>query len=163
MAKGNKNRFPAEVRARLGQVEYKRRLAFQKLGISPGDVQSVPFVRSSLKRIARILDQDPLDLLAACDHPDARAVHNVYCRVPKSYKRFVSLEDVCTAAKVPPWRVFELVASVAARERALGAAVVAAIWGPRLVQKSVERALQADGVEDRKMIHIAVGFLPSRG
>jgi hypothetical protein len=116
-----------------------------------------------MKSVARILNQDPLDLLAGCDHPDARAVHDVYSRVPSSYKRFVSVEAVCTAARVSPWRVFELIAGVAARQGVLGAAVLAAIWGPRVVEKTIERALQNDGAEDRRILHKAVGFLPSRG
>jgi hypothetical protein len=154
------NRIPAKERKRLRQVEYKRRLAFQKLGISPGDVQCMPFVRSSMKSVARILNQDPLELLAGCDHPDARAVHDVYSRVPSSYKRFVSVEALCTAARVAPWRVFELIAGLAARDAALGAAVVAAIWGPRLVQRTIKRALLDDGTKERTMLHKATGFVP---
>jgi hypothetical protein len=159
MAEEQRSRISAEERERLGQKGYKTQLAFRYLGVAAGSVERVPFLHASLKRIARIVNQDPLDLLASCDHPDARAVHNVYCRVPKSYKRFVPVEAVCTAAGVSPWRVFELIAGVAARQGVQGAAVIAAIWSPRLVMKTVEMGLRDNGVKDRLMMFRAAGFL----
>jgi hypothetical protein len=134
-------------------------LAFQKLGINPGDVQFMPFVRASLKRIARVLNQDPINLLGSCDAQEARKVYDVYQAVPVSLRRFLPVEAIFTAAGVRPERVIELIAGLAARDAALGAAVVAAIWSAGVVRKTVEMALTDGGVKDRLTLFRAVGFL----
>jgi len=162
MANGQRGRISAEERERLGETAYKRALAYQCLGTSPDDARCVPFVRSSLKRIARILNQDPLDLLQSSDDPDARAVHNVRCKLPPSYMRLLPLEAFLTAAGVSPWRILEIVTGVAVRQGAQASAIVAAVWHPRVVLKTVERALQDDGETERTTLFRAVGFLPSR-
>ena len=171
MNEDQKTRRPA-VRTSVGQTDYKRELAYAHLGIDPKDVECVPFFAMDLRRIARTVrgvdKQSPptapvraLDYLQFSEDPEARRVLEVYLSVPESYRRLLPPEAFCHAASVSPWRVLECITVAAVRFGAMGSAIVAAINQPRVVQKTVERALQDDGVRDRVMFHRATGFLPS--
>ena len=160
-----------EVRTGVGQTDYKRSLAYQRLGIRPQDVEVAPFFRAQLRRITRCVNRGraeywplvgPLDLLHYSDNPEARQVLEKYLSVPKSYRRLLPVEAFCQAAGVSPWRVLEIVAGVAVRKTAEMSAVVAAILSPRVVEKTVERALQDDGVRERTALLKAIGPLLER-
>src|ERR1700746_776097 len=158
-----------------GQTGYKRKLAYRRLGINPKDVQCIPFLAAQLRRIActaRCVDTDnpdappcrPLDYLRFSDDPEARKVLEVYDSVPESYRRLLRPEDFCHAASVSPWRVLDAIALAAVRLGAMGSAVVAAIAQPRVVQKTVDRALGDDAdLAACKMLLRATGFLTPRG
>jgi hypothetical protein len=157
-------------RVSLGQTAYKRALAFAQLGIDPASVPCTPFFRASLTRIGRLLNHPrikheararlirPFDCLQASDHPDASKVSRVYRSVPESYRRLLPPEAFCIAADVDPIRVLELIAGGAARQTGQASAVIAALWHPQVVAKTVERALQNDGTPERAMLHRACGF-----
>lgn len=154
-----------------GQTAYKRRLAYRHLGINPKDVQHLPFLASQLRRIScRInhaankgdpssLSVRPLDYLRSSEDPEAHKVVSAYLSVPESYRRLLPPEAFCHAAGVSPCRVLEIITVVAVRQVAQASAIVAAINHPRVVQKTVERALKDDGTRERMMLHKAVGFL----
>lgn len=159
-----------ESRTGYGQTAYKRALAFAQLGIDPASVQCVPFFRASVTRIGRLLNHPrikpepdarlirPFDCLQASDHPDACKVSRVYRSVPESYRRLLPPEAFCIAAGVDPFRVLELIAAGAARQTGQASAVIAALWHPRVVEKTIERALQNGGTRERAMMHRACGF-----
>jgi hypothetical protein len=146
-----------DYRTGYGQTAYKRALAYQCLGIDPAKVPCVPFFRASLKRIARLLSHPgikreaqrrpirPFDCLQASDHPDASKVSRLYRSVPESYRRLLPPEAFCIAAG-------------AARQTGQASAVVAALWHPRVVEKTIERALQDGVTRERAMLHRACGF-----
>jgi hypothetical protein len=162
--------FLPKARKENGQTAYKRQLAYAHLGIDPKDVESVPFLGANLRRIARCINQGrakdetvrPLDYLRSSEDPEARKVVTAYLSVPESYRRLLPAEAFCHAAGVSPWRVLEIIAGVAVRQAAQGSAIIAAVMHPRVVVKTVERALQNDGVRERMMLYKAMGFLPMR-
>jgi hypothetical protein len=140
---GNRKRACGpEARSGVAQTAYKRALAYAHLGIHPQDVECAPFFRANLKRIARLLNHrgEPLDLLQASADPDACKVSRVYRSVPESYRRLLPPEAFCIAAGVLPSRVLELIAAVAARQTCQASAVIAALWHPRVLAKTIERA-----------------------
>jgi hypothetical protein len=157
------------VRASDGQTDYKRELAYQRLGINPEDVDYVPYLNANLRRIARCVrgvdtDRPPaepvraLDFLQSSEDPEARKVADVYRSVPASYRRLLPAEAYCLAAGVSPWRVLEMITVVAVRQAGQASAIVASLLHPRVVAKSVERALQDEGTRERMMLHRAMGF-----
>lgn len=160
-----------ESRTGYGQTAYKRRLAYERLGVDPKDVEPVPFFRADLIRIARCVNQGrpngdavhPFDYLRSSADPDARKVVEVYLSVPESYRRLLPAEAFCRAAGVSPERVLEIIAGVAVRLGAQASSVIAAVMHPQVVLKTVERALQDGGTRERAMMHRAVGFIPPRG
>ena len=170
----NRNSSRSKVSAGTGQTAYKRELAYQRLGIDPKDVQYVPFLATQLRRIGRtvcgagmkdrtVAPVRPLEYLGFSEDPDARKVLAVYCSVPESYRRLLRPEDFCHAAGVSPWRVLEIITLVTVRRAAQASAILAAVAHPRVVAKTVERALQDDGARERMALHRAVGFLPPAG
>jgi hypothetical protein len=160
-----------EARKSTGQTAYKRRLAYAHLGIDPKDVECFPFLRTELRRIARQIrgaDNNPspirpLDHLRSSDDPEAHKVLDAYLSVPESYRKLLPVEAFCHAAGVSPQRILEAITVVAVRQGAAASAIIAAIVHPRVVQKTVDRALQDDGFRERGMLHRAFGFLPMRG
>jgi hypothetical protein len=168
MPNRHRGRISAEERERLGETGYKRALAYQRLGINPGDVQCAPFVRADLRRIARLLNQGrandeplvrPLELLQTSDDPDARKVLQAYLSVEESYRRLLPFEAFCQAGGASPGHVLGQIAAAAVRQRAEVSAIVGAVWHPRVVAKTVERALQDNGTRERQMLHRACGFV----
>jgi hypothetical protein len=165
------NRRSAAVRASLGQTAYKRQLAYECLSVDPKDVECAPFFRADLRRIARLINRGrnendahrPLDYLRFSEDPEARKVVGVYLSVPESYRRLLPAEAFCLAAGVSAGRVLEIIAGVAVRLGYLGSSVVAAVMLPRVLEKTIDRALQDDGYKDRLMLYKAAGFVPSAG
>jgi hypothetical protein len=171
-AHDNRKTSRSEVPTETGQTAYKRELAYRCLGINPKDVQCVPFFANQLRRIARAVrgagtddpataPVRPLEYLRNSEDPEARKVVEVYYSVPESYRRLLRPEDFCHAAGVSPWRVLEFITVVAVRQGAQSSAMVASMLGPRVVAKTVERALQDDGIRERRMLLRATGFLPA--
>jgi hypothetical protein len=156
-------------RTGVGQTAYKRRLACEHLGIDPKDVEPVPFIWPNLRSIALRLNRSrakdapvvyPLDLLQWSEDPEARKVLKKYLSVPESYRRLLPAEAYCRAADVSPWRILEVVAGVAVRLGAQASAILAAVWHPRVVEKTIEMALTDEGTGDRNTLHRAAGFTP---
>jgi hypothetical protein len=159
-----------EVCKGYGQTFYKRQLAYEHLGISPGDVQIVPFFVDQLKRIARRIKwgagnasspsaAQPLEFLRWSEDPEAREVLAVYLSVPKSYRRLLPPEAFCRAAKVSPERVLDCITAAATQLGVRGSSIVAAILQPRVVEKLGERALTDNAAAT--ILLSATGFLPS--
>jgi hypothetical protein len=159
------------VRRGHGETAYKRELAYERLGIDSKDVQYVPFFATQLRLIARRINHGAnrsapstlpvraLDYLRSTEDPEARKVADAYFSVPESYRRLLLPEAFCHAAGVSPWRVLEIITAVAVRQTAQASAIIAAIAHPRVVEKTIDRALQDDGTRERMILHKAVGFL----
>lgn len=121
----NKGTLSRNTRLSMRQTDYKRLLAYQRLGIDPEKVQQEPFFRMDLLRIRRlVLPRDAnkpasasaglLDSLQLSDDPDARKVLQKYQSVPVSYRRLLTPEAFCQAAGVSPWKVLQIIAGGAA-------------------------------------------------
>ncbi len=157
----NRQTSRSEVPTETGQTAYKRELAYRRLGINPKDVQCVPFLAIQLRRIARavrgasaddpsVAPIRPLEYLRSSEDPSARKVLDAYDSVPESYRRLLRPEDFCHAAGVSPWRVLEIITVVAVRQAVQASDIVATVMHPRVVLKTIERALQDDGIRGRR-------------
>ena len=161
---------PPESRTGYGQTAYKRRLAYQYLGINPNDVQTAAFFRINLHLIARSINQGradrtihPFDYLQSSEDPDARKVVDVFLSVPESYRKLLPPEAYCQAAGVSPYRVLEIITGLAVRFGAEISSILVAVMLPRVVQKTIERALQDKGAQERALMFRTTGLLPPRG
>ena len=168
----NKQNTPEsrESRTGYGQTAYKRPLAYERLGIDPNAVQTAPFLRTNLRRIARCINQgrcgnqpvQPLGYLCSSEDSDAVKLAKVYRAVPQSYRKLLPAEAYCQAAGVSPHRVLELVTGLAVRFGAQGSAILTAVTLPRVVRKTIERALQDGGTNERALLFRAMGLLAPR-
>jgi len=159
-----------------GQTDYKRSLAYQHLGIDPKDVQYIPFFRTELRRIARLLNREdephdanvrPLELLGSSTDPESCKVLEVYRSVPQSYRRLLPLEAFCQAAGVSPERILENIVVIAIRRGVKASEVLAAAAQPHLVKKTINDALhgsdQALRLRAATLLLKATGFIPTWG
>jgi hypothetical protein len=153
-----------------GQTAYKRHLAYRCLGINPKEVLYIPFLAIQFRRIARKIRAGgvedptatplrPLEYLVFSEDPQARAVLTAYRSVPASYRRLLRPEDFCHAAGVSPWRVLDIIVSVAVRQVVEMSAIIGAVLHPSVVEKTLVMAMQPGGTREREMIHRATGFL----
>jgi len=164
------SRTPTDSRTGVGQTAYKRRLAFERLGIDPNDVKPVPFFRHNLRRIARCINQGrarkemihPFDYLQSSADPEGRKVAKAYFSVPASYRRLLPAEAFCHAAGVSPYHVLGIIASVAVEFGARASTVLASTMLPGVVQKVIDKALEKDGTEDRVLFFRLAQYLPAR-
>jgi hypothetical protein len=154
-------------RTGYGQTAYKRALAYRCLGIDPHEVQTAPFLRTNLRRIARCINQGrvlqpvhPLDYLCSSEDPDAIKMAKVYLAVPESYRKLVPPEAFCQAAGVSPYRVLELITGLAVRFGVQTSTILTAVMLPRVLRKTIERALGDKGTQERALMFRATGLLP---
>ena len=155
-----------ESRTGWGQTAYKRRLAYEYLGIDPNSVQAAPFFRTNLRRIARCINQGdgakpihPLGYLCYSEDAEARKVAKLYTAVPESYRRLVPAEAYCQAAGVSPYRVLEIITGIAVRFGARASTVLASVMLPHVVQKTIDKAMRNAGTKERELIFRATGLI----
>jgi len=143
-----------------GQTDYKRALAYRLLGIGAKDFPIIPYFSDQLRKIARTSHVScALALLAESDDPNAVKVRSAYLSIPESYRRLLPAEAFCHAAGVSPWLILDAIALAAVRGGVMASALVAAINGPRVVQKTVEAALTDEGVKERIALYRASGWI----
>jgi hypothetical protein len=160
-----------DYRTGWGQTHYRRSLAFQYLRLNPSDVQTEPFFRTNLRRIARCINQgtarneavQPLEYVCFSEDPDARKVAKVYLTVPTSYRKLLPPEAFCQAAGVSPYRVLDIVTGIAVRFGAQTSAIMAGVMLPDVVQKTIDKAMQEEGTKERALLFRATGLLAPRG
>jgi hypothetical protein len=166
-----------EDREGLGQTNYRRFLAFHRLGIRPQDVEIVPLFRAQLMGLARCISRErhkgkgaqpgspigPFSYLEHSSDPDARKVLAAYESVPASYRRLLPPEAFCKAAAVSPKRVLLMIAAVVVEEGGRLTAVRAAVHQARVLDKTFERALENEGWRERLTFHKATGAVPTWG
>jgi len=159
-----------ESRTGYGQTGYKRRLAYQYLGLRPADVQPAPFFRFNLRRITRCINQGglrdkpcwPVSYVCLSDDPDAVKVAKAYLSVPASYRRLVAPEAYCQVARVSPDRILEIVTVVAMRFGVFASTVIASVMLPHVVEKTMDRARERDGFKERELICRLTGLIGRR-
>ena len=99
--------------------------------------------------------------LSSSDDPDAQAFIAKLNRVSASDRERISIEHVAVAARVPTLRLLEIATSSLVRRGLNVSKIIAATAHPKVVEKTVQMALQDKGIQDRKMLHEATGFLPT--
>jgi len=148
----------AELRAR----------AYEQLDLKPERTREVPRITDEVRKILTGIrnanptaPSDYIYYLRATDAKEARVFLDVYDSIPRIYARTLPIEAFCVAANISPLRIIEILVSTCVRLNTQAAAIIAASNHPRVVDKTVEMALTDDGIEDRNVLHKAVGFLPT--
>jgi hypothetical protein len=164
------NMQPAgDYRSGLGQTAYKRALGYQHLGVQAQDVEPFPFFRANLRRIGRQLNQGrakdvplvhPFDVLECSEDDESRRLWTAYKSVPATFRKLLRPEAFCQAARVNPSQALGLIVHAAVRQGTQASALLAAVWHPRVVEKTIQMALTDEGIADRNALHRATGFTP---
>lgn len=99
-------------------------------------------------------------LLKLSDLPDAQRLANLYESLDPAEARSLPIEAYCYALGISPMRVLEMLTGIIVRQGAQGSTLLAAMWHPRVVEKTIQMALRDEGTADRATLHKATGFVP---
>jgi len=150
--------------------------AYAMIGVLRSAVDKVPRITAHLDHLMEAVKAHcpegeadrfgPIYLLRCSDAPEARALLDVYDEVPNAVRKRVQIEAFCLVAKVSPLRILEIIAGTAWKLAASTTTMIQAATHPKVVSRSVKVALGDEpsrdgGVMDRRMLHLAAGFLPT--
>jgi hypothetical protein len=95
-----------------------------------------------------------------CTEERIKALVHRWESLSPSDQRRVSLEELCVACEVDPPELVGAVAAAAFRFNSDVSTLIAAVAHPKVVEASIDRALQPDGIHDRKMLFQHSAFVP---
>lgn len=142
----------------------RRAEAYRRLGVAPNDVLLAPKITPLLRRISADGNlRDAILYLRASSDAAARKFIMVYDDPTTSAyaRKALPLEAFVLAAGVDPESLLQAIARVAHLHGAMEGAITAAKRYPEVVTASLNRAVEADGVEDRMANLKHMGYLPS--
>lgn len=153
-------------KARTGRYSRKGRgnnaamLARQQLGVQH---RAVDYTLSSVLKFIRGGKKTFMELARHAPHidPSLALVIEEWDRLSPTAQRGVNLNQLCEIKGVDPFHFLGVVAEAAIRFCNNASVLIAALILPEVVQRSIERALTPEGVEDRKMLFQHAGFIPS--
>ena len=102
-----------------------------------------------------------LECLRGADDPTAQQFMKKYDSIAPSDLEFLSIEQIAASCGIDTPTLAGVLMKAIVSQQASIAAIKAATAHPRIVEKSIQSALQERGVRDREMLHTAVGFLPT--
>lgn len=144
----------------------RRNIAYEKLGIDRTLVRTLPPISSQLHMVAkklrrRNLPASPFYYLKCAPGEQARRIVDLYYSLPKNQRDLPPIEAYCLAVGADSTEILELITRTVAKITRQTSAILAAVNHPAIVEKTVEMALTDDGIEDRRDLHKATGFLPT--
>jgi hypothetical protein len=141
----------------------------RRLDIDPKEVAEAPKVTDILVRCLggsekKIPRKQILNYLSASPAPEAAKFLRSCREIPKADLERLTLEAICVHAHVSPLAVFGAVVKAAGSLKSQESALKAILAHPDVVDATVETAkfLGPLGHADRKILHEAIGFLPTR-
>lgn len=157
----------------VSAVNHKRQTAsavLKRLDIDPEEVALLP--REPAEILTRCLGdgsgrlprQRILSFAAVSNHPCAIAFTQAVRGIKKLDMKMMSFEALCVRARVSPVELLGAILMAAKSMKATESALKAILAHPEVVDATVETA-KVPGVAghaDRKILHEAVGFLPTR-
>ena len=143
-------------------VRNRRGEALRRLGVKPEQLVNVPKISHILAYAEHGLRQ-VIDALRGHDEEDAQAFIQKYDTLSPSDRKHLTIEDICIAAGVRTLDLLGSAAKALVLESQTVSSIIAATSHHKVVKKTVEMAETDGGHRDREMIHLATGFLPSKG
>lgn len=137
--------------------------ALERLGLRPKDqsaLEALPLVSENLSAAEGGLPQ-VIRALRAMDDDDAREFFKKYDILSPTDRARIRIEFIAYAAGVTPLRLQEMAVTALTQQGETVSSVIAATSHPKIVEKSVQMALQDKGTKDREMMHQAMGFVPT--
>lgn len=95
------------------------------------------------------------------NHPSVTAFLEAYDSTSKSDRRFIPLQLFALKANVDFGQLVGAYVLALRTVQAQKSAIVAMQAHPEIVESTIEFARKADGSKDRRMLHEAVGFVPT--
>lgn len=166
VSKPSNNASKAVVKAR----EFHTPVAvLRRLDIDPILVQAAPKITESLQAcFGKWTKGNPreqiINYLAVSDSLEAKSFLEAWRSIPKRDLQSLSIEAVCVRASISPLALFGAIVMAARSMKAQVSALKAILAHPDVVDATVGTAklLGPAGTADRKLLHEAIGFLPTK-
>lgn len=140
------------------------------LDVSPETLKRQPSLSKQLAGVRDLLKKsdktaglpvNPLACLTLSQEQDAHDLLRLASDYHLDSRRIADMDVLCAKTGIPTSRVTEMITKVCVRAGMKASALVASLRHAEVVQKTVEYAMEKDGVQDRMMLHRATGFLPT--
>jgi hypothetical protein len=131
------------------------------MGVERGDVDRSPNISGMLKRVLGSAHKAIAALRFSSD-PAAIAFVETYDAIPADDRESVPLEAICLKANVSAPAILGATLMAARQVQAQESALRAIIAHPDVVKTTIKTSKLVGGDKDRKMLHEAVGFLPTK-
>lgn len=146
---------------RLPPEDSRAGQAVRRLGVTMDQLRKSPDISQILARSVGPR-QRIIDALRFSSDPAAVDFLNIYDELPAGDRQNVPFEAVCIAGNILPASVLGAVMMAARIVGAQESAITTMIEHPEVVRKTIQFAKDLPGASaDRKMVHDAVGWLPT--
>jgi hypothetical protein len=138
----------------------RRELAKRRFGVSDKKLQFVPkitpILRSSIGSAKKAIE-----LLRFSNDPAAVTFFEIYDGIQEGDRESISIEAVCVKAEISTPTLLGAALLIAQKIRGTESAMLAVNAHPKILRRTIELADLPGGFQDRKVLHEAIGFLPS--
>lgn len=135
--------------------------ALKRLGVAQHDLDRFPNITNTLKRSVGGHEKI-IEMLRFSGDPGAQALLQVYDDCPVGDRKYISIEAYCIKASVSPALILGAVVMSAKQLMGQESALLTIMEHPEVVRKTIQYAKELPGASaDRKMVHDAVGYLPT--
>lgn len=136
-----------------------RQKALGILEVTEADVAALP----QISHLTKVVGKTPvlIEYLSGSENEDARKVVLEASKLTVSALTQIPIEALCAAAKVSTKRLFGILSEEVMEQGERATKLLAQASHPRVVKKTIDVAMTADGTPERKMLLQASGFLPS--
>ena len=133
--------------------------AYPLLGVTVEQLQAQPRIGHLLSRVASIATI--FDYLAGSEEPEVQAICHLRQQLTVNQQDTVPFEAYAVAMKMPTKKLFGLIMQEIMEQSTKLSALLAKMHHPEIVETSIEQAKKPAGIQDREMLHKAIGFLPT--
>lgn len=135
-----------------------REEAYAAMGITAEQVTASPRIEHLFKQIGG--KAKVFEYLSGSEEPEARRACELYSILKGKHRKVVPFEAYCVAAKVSVKKMFGIISEEVMDQSSKVSTLLSAAKHPEVVEATIEGALQPHGQVDRKMLHLARGFVP---
>jgi hypothetical protein len=144
----------------------RRTLAYDTLKITRDSLRAAAPITPQLRMIAKSLKKrnlpvSPYYYLKCSAGVPSRLIVDLYYSLPRDQRDLVPIEGYCASLSIQTNDILETIVRTIATVSRQRSIAIASSAHPLVVEKTVEMALTDEGIEDRTLLHKAVGFLPT--
>lgn len=158
----SQNSSPTKTSSRPPKVTglIRKDAALRRLEITPAELAQVPEITSILKSSFKNT-KAAIQSIRFSNETAAIEFLKVYDELPVGDREYISIEAICLKAAVSPAALLGATFLACKTIRGQESALIAVNAHPQILKDTIQFASLPGGDRDRKMLHEAVGFLPT--
>lgn len=138
----------------------RKEAALRRFHVDPEKLARTPEITSVLKNSFGSV-KSAVQAIRHSNETTAIEFLAVYDEIPAGDRDYISIEAICLKANVLPSALLGSLFMACKDMKGKESALIAVLEHPGVLKKTVEYAKTPGGDRDRKMLHEAVGFLPT--